>query len=269
MDNYILNRLRVDAAHLLALADNESALQHQGLKGRFRELLIDNLLSPWLPPYIACGTGMIIAAENRFRESTQDDIIVYDRTLVPPVLVSANHAPEGVFLYNSVLARIEVKSTLTRADVVAFVKASIDIAALKHSVQLGFTRNLEGAFSLLFAYDSDAVGKGDVNFQLTRVIEVMREEGCDPASGVVSMVCIPPYGFWKLGLSEGQRCWQRLTSDKAVDTVVWFVACVSNSCYFAHARRQGRDPAAGLEGGIGMYLPHPFEVVPAEGQQSF
>jgi hypothetical protein len=139
----------------------------------------------------------------------------------------------------------------------------MEIAELKHSVQPDFTGSFEGAFNLLFAYASDAVGKGNVNFQLIRVLEVMREQGCDPVSGVVSMVCIPPHGLWKIGLSEGQRCWQRLTLNDAVDSVVWFVACVSNTCYLAHARRQGRDPAKGLEGGIGMYLPHPFEAVPA------
>lgn len=263
MDSYILNRLRADAAHVLTLGANESKLQHQGLKGRFRELLIDNLLTPWLPPYTSCGTGMIIAEENRLRQSTQDDIIVYDRSLVPPVLVSPNRAPEGVFLYNSVIARIEVKSKLTRADILAFVRASMDIGALKQSVQPGFTGSLEGAYNLLFAYASDAVGEGDVNFQLKRITEVMREHRCDPVSGLISMVCIPPHGFWKVGLSGEQRCWQRLTLNNAIDSVVWFVACVSNSCYFAHARRQGRDPAKGLEGGIGMYLPHPFEAVSA------
>ena len=113
---------------------------------------------------------MIIAAENAIRQSTQDDIIVYDRSLVPPVLASPNHAPEGIFLYNSVLARIEVKSTLTRAGTVAFVRASNEMAALKHSVQPGFDGNLDGAFNLLFAYASDAKGEGDKNFQLKRVI---------------------------------------------------------------------------------------------------
>lgn len=263
MDSYILNRLRADAAHLLTLGENERELQHHGLKGRFRELLIDNLLAPWLPPYTSCGTGMIIAAENKLRQSTQDDIIVYDRSLVPPVLVSPNHAPEGVFLYNSVLARIEVKSTLTRSELGGFVKASVEIASLRHSVQPGFAGSLEGAFNLLFAYDSDAKGGGDVDYQLRRMIEVMREQGCDPLSGVVSMVCVPPYGFWKLGQSGGDRRWQRLTLNNPIDSVAWFVGCVSNSCYLAHARRQGRDPTKGLEGGIGMYLDHPFEPVAA------
>jgi hypothetical protein len=116
MDNYILERLRADAAHLLHLAANESQLQHRGLRGRFRELLIDNLLSPWLPPYIASGTGMIIASENAIRQSTQDDVILYDRSIVPPVLVSPNHAPDGVFLYNSVIATRGVKGATLPTD---------------------------------------------------------------------------------------------------------------------------------------------------------
>jgi hypothetical protein len=261
MDSYILNRLRADAEHVLALAKNEDELQHQGLKGRFRELLIDNLLAPWLPPYMSCGTGMIIAAENARRQSTQDDIIVYDRSLVPPILVSSNHAPEGVFLYNSVLARIEVKSTLTRSDVVAFVKASVEIAGLLQTVQPGFPGPLEGALNLLFAYDSDAKGPGHVDYQLHRVVEVMREQRCDPLSGTVSMVCVPPYGFWKVGKPTGTLCWERLTFSNPADCIVWFVGILSHSCYQTHAKRQGRDPTKGLEGGIGMYLDHPFEPV--------
>ncbi len=127
MDNYILDRLRADAAYLLIAAKNEEKLQHRGIRGRFRELLLDNLLRPWLPPDISCGTGMIIAAENKVRQATQDDIIVYDNALTPPVLVSRHHAPEGVFLYNSVIARVEVKSIVTRADIVSFVRASKEV----------------------------------------------------------------------------------------------------------------------------------------------
>jgi len=261
MDNYILDRLRADAAHLLALGENEAKLQHQGLKGRFRELLIDNLLTPWLPSDIACGTGMIIAAENVVRKSTQDDVIIFDKSLAPPILASANHAPEGVFLYNSVVARIEVKSSLTRAAIGDFILASREIAALKHSVQPGFSGHLDGVFNLLFAYSTDAKGKGDVNYHIKRIFEVMNEQGCDPLSGVVSMVCIPPHGFWKLGAVEGERCWERLVMPNPEDTIAWFVGCVSNSCYRAHALRQGRDPAAGLETGIGMYLLAPYEKV--------
>ena len=262
MDNYILSRVCAAARYTLELAQIEGALPHQGMKGRFRELLVDNVLTPWLPPYISCGTGIIIAAENRVRESTQDDIVIYDKSLVPPVLVSP-HAPEGVFLFNSVLARIEVKSKLTRRDIVAFVRSSMQIADLRHSVQPGCVTSFTGAFNLLFAFSSDATGNGNVNFELSRLLEVMREEGCEPLSGKVSMLCVPTAGFWKLGMSEGQMYWQRLLRNTPEANIAWFVGCISNSCYSEHAKREGRDPTHGLEGGVGMYFPHPFENVQA------
>ncbi len=263
MNTYLLDRLRASSNYALELAAIENQLKHQGLKGRFRELLIDNLLAPWLPPYASCGTGTIIAAENVSRQSTQDDIIIYDRSLTPPILASTAHAPEGVFLYNSVLARIEVKSTLTRQDIRTFLQASVEICDLKHSIQPGFSGNMFGAFNLLFAFDSDATGAGDPDYQLQRLIEVMREDGHDPVSGKISMLCIPKYGFWKIGQDEQGRCWQGLEPRGPEDRLAWFVGCISNSCYQQHAVRQGRDPTQGLEGGIGMYFPHPFTRVRA------
>jgi hypothetical protein len=261
VDDYIFGRLRADAAHVLALAKNEEQLQHRGLRGRFRELLIDNLLGPWLPPYTSCGTGMVITGENVVRQFTQDDILVCDRSLVPPVLVSPNHAPEGVYLYNSVLARIEVKSTLTREGIAAFVNASKEIAALRHTVQRGFSGSFTGAFNLLFAYDSDAKGGRASDFELARLIEVMNENSCAPLSGVVSMLCVASRGFWKVGGLSNARWWERTTLASPEERIAAFVGCLSSSCYDAHAKRQGRDPTKGLEGGIGMYLKIPWEPV--------
>lgn len=260
MDNYIVNRVRAAAKHTLELSEIETSLPHKGLRGRFRELLIDNILVPWLPPYTQCGTGMIIAAENLFRESTQDDIIIYDRSLVPPVLASSLHAPEGIFLYNSVLARVEVKSTLTRADIRAFVSSSLEIAKLKHSVQAGCDTPFTSTFNFLFAFASDAIGEGEPDYQLRRLIECMTELDCDPLSGIVSMLCIPSSGFWKIGEVGGKRAWLRLSLNTPADNLAWFIGCISNTCYLEHARKQGRDPNRGLEGGIGMYFPAPYET---------
>jgi hypothetical protein len=224
-----------------------------------REILIDNILGPWLPPYVACGTGTIIAAENVKRESTQEDVVIYDRSLMPSILASSRGGTEGVFLYNGVLARIEVKSRLTRADLVEFVRSSKEIAALKFSVRPEFVGQLQGAFNLLFAYNSDAKGEQDPDYQFRRLHEVMMELGEDPLGGLISMLCIPPYGFWKIGQHDGHRRWERLTSDDPRDRVVWFLGCISNSTYEQHALRQGRNPSEGIEGGIGFYLPSPFE----------
>lgn len=84
MQNYILQHLRNNALHLLKNSENEEQIQYCGLCGRQRELLIENILSPWLPPYVLCGTGAIIAANHIERKSTQDDIILFDLSLTPP-----------------------------------------------------------------------------------------------------------------------------------------------------------------------------------------
>jgi hypothetical protein len=115
MNIYIRERLRSDAAHLVSRAEVEQHIVHRGLRGRFRELLVDSLLAPWLPPYAACGTGVIVDGSDRARESSQEDIVVYDSSLLPPVYAQAS-APEGVFPYDGVLARVEVKSRLTRTE---------------------------------------------------------------------------------------------------------------------------------------------------------
>jgi len=257
MDDYILDRIRCDADHVINLAEQQKAIQHSGLKGRFRELLIDNVLAPWLPPYVVCGTGMIIAENNIKRQSTQDDIILYDKSICPPVLAS-NNAPEGVFLYNSVIARIEVKSTLTRDDIRKFIKSSLEISKLEFSVRPECPPGLQGAFNLLFAFNTDAQGEANPDYHLKRLIEEMVASKQDPVGGIVSMLCIPGKGFWKIGINNNKRIWQRLGSDDPRDHLAWFVGCISNSCFEQHALRQGRMPSTGIEAGIGMYLAHPF-----------
>ncbi len=257
MNDYILDKLRADSAHLINLSANEEKLQHSGLRGRFREILVNNILEPWLPPYVDCGTGMIIAENNIKRESTQDDVILYDKSLTPPIMASANSS-EGVFLFNSVLARIEVKSTNTRAALRDFCNASNEIHQLKFSVQADTVQGLQAPFNMFFAYKTD-LNNDDIDSEVKRLVDVMIELGFDPLSGLVSTLCVVEKGFWKIGLNkEGGRCWQRLDSPNMEDYITWFVGTTSNSCFQQHALRQGRNPALGLEGGVGTYLPHPF-----------
>ena len=135
MKTYVRDRVVADSRHALALATQQDALAHYGLRGRMRELIAQRLLRPWFPPYVGCGTGTIIHGEEH-RTSTQDDLIVFDRTLMPPILIE-EIAAEGVFLNNSVLARIEVKSKLSSTEIAGYA-----IAAKEYS-QIGFV--IEGA----------------------------------------------------------------------------------------------------------------------------
>ena len=253
MENYILDRLKTDAIGLLSKADNYGKIQHSGLKGRFRELLINDILIPWLPPYTSCGTGTIIDSPNTKRTFTQDDIIIYDTSLTPPILVS-NQSPEGVFLYNSVLMRIEVKSLLNKNEIRNFIKASKEIADLKLALWQTPNKPFIGALNMLFAYDSDLT-EGNDNKEIQRITETMEEYQIDPTSGIVSVICIAKRGLWKICEKDGNRFWGRLKYNDSASHIAWFVGCLSNSCYLAHAERQGRDPKLGVECGIGRYIP--------------
>lgn len=58
-------------------------------------------------------------------EANQDDVILFDQFLAPSVLASSG-STHGVYLFDNVLCRVEVKSSLAKADLATFVKKSKD-----------------------------------------------------------------------------------------------------------------------------------------------
>lgn len=261
MNDYIRTRIRADAAHTIQLGKDQSAIQHPGLRGRFRELLVDNLIAPWLPPYAQCGTGTIIDSENRSRQSTQEDIIIFDRSLMPSVLLSPN-APEGVFPVNAVLVRIEVKSVLTRSELRSALEAAAEIQQMKFAARTGRTWGLP--IGLLFAYDSDLTENSDSNAEWDRMMELNREldllfsPNCPNLPGPLSSLCVVGRGCWMYGGTDevGPAQWIRAkrSDNQSLEEVLLFVGALSNSCFSLHAERQGRDPNLAVEGGIGNFI---------------
>ena len=123
MNEYIRSRVRADATHTIALAASEAYIDHHGVRGRFRELLVNNLLAPWLPPYVGCGTGIVLDGNNQAFQSSQEDIILFDSTLVPRISTTTS-APDGHFPVNGVLGVVDVKSRLTRDEIRKSVKTA-------------------------------------------------------------------------------------------------------------------------------------------------
>lgn len=101
--------LRGKVASAILQAKMASKLTHQGVKGSVLEILISQLFRPLLPSDIGVGTGQIIDAFSD-NMSPQIDIIIYNKSILPPVLADANL---GLFPIESVLYTIEVKTTLT------------------------------------------------------------------------------------------------------------------------------------------------------------
>ena len=92
---------------MIAQSEAIGDIEHQGSKGKLRELFVENCLQPFLTSQFGLGTGHII--NHAGEQSPECDIIVYDKRLVPPFIMNRNL---GLFPFESVLAVIEVKSIL-------------------------------------------------------------------------------------------------------------------------------------------------------------
>jgi len=110
--NQYRDLFRSRVASAIEQARATSKLSHQGVKGSIVEILIRDLLRPLLPADIGVGSGQIIDSYAGAM-SNQIDIVLYDRSILPPILYDGT---TGLFPIESVLYSIEVKTRLTAAD---------------------------------------------------------------------------------------------------------------------------------------------------------
>lgn len=254
MDDYLVERLLIDADRVVALAQHQKRISHPALKGRFRELLVDGILEPWLPATVHCATGTVISFRNSFRNKTQDDILLIDRAVSPSVLMKP-HVQEGVYMRNSVLARIEVKSSLDSAGYRGFAKSCAEYRHL--GLDLDNERAAAGRVSMmelnfLFAFES-AVSAGTLGSWLGSTTD-----------GSLSALCVLDRGFWKLTPGGVWAEYQCQTDRPTAELLAAFVGLVSNAAFHQHMSAQGRDRLASLEGGVGQYFNH-WALLSAQG----
>lgn len=257
-DRYVVNLLRARAAGALAEAAAHGAVQHTTVLGRARELLVSQLLVPFLPPGQSCVTGQVIDRHGpRFR-TRQDDIIVFDSTIASPVHFSGQTI-DGLYPCEGALLRVEVKSTLRSGDFDQFVSSSAEVVELDFTYPSDRPARLPGVtgcMNVFFSWSSclkDPFG----------AFHKAANKGIVLPPGSVSFICCPDRGLWKFGTSG----WQVLDSDNEADRIAWFVGCLSNMSYLLRMERLGlaqRQTASRLctqsqsvfvGGGIGTYLP--------------
>lgn len=109
-------------------------VEHSGTRGRLREILIQELIKPLLPPVWEVSTGVLVdhmgaKAEN---QSGQEDILIYSHELIP----SGIRVSElGILPVEACLAVIEVKTTLSAKAVSASIDHSRRIKSLATTYQ--------------------------------------------------------------------------------------------------------------------------------------
>ena len=181
-------RRLADSIIAFALSRSKAAaeLRHSGLTGRAREIFARDLLTPFLSPNVATCTGIVVDSQGG--SSRQIDIIVYDRTLIPSLMFTGE---EGIVPIESVLATIEVKSTLTRQELKAAILNAHSVKALAPRFVEVMTAAAAKSSPVccVFAFGSD--GKADK--ELSRLEELVLEVNGESERKVyvpISAVCV-------------------------------------------------------------------------------
>lgn len=222
----VIDFVRARLGNVKACAATLGAVAHSGLRGRLREILAQDLLSPYLPPQIELLTGVIVGASNeQRRERNEDDIVLFDHDWAPLLLKTRGR--DSIIPVTGVRAHIEVKSTLTLADLKNAVAAAVEINGLA----LG-----EAPAGLVFAYGTEIGNNHHIPDLLLKELESIGYQarpGQTPCP--IQGVCILGRGSWFLTEVNDKSGWYQVdaTDDKEL---LAFVSIVSN---FAFANGRG------------------------------
>lgn len=128
-------------------------LRHNLSKGEIRELFLNELLSNFITDQFGIGTGIIV--DSNGNQSHQMDIIIYDKRLLPPMIKNSNL---GVYPLETVLAVIEVKSSINRKEILNTEKKF-----LHFDNKLIFSKELPQSVSIV---------KGIIGFNINSIKEL-------------------------------------------------------------------------------------------------
>ncbi|WP_437283689.1 DUF6602 domain-containing protein [Sorangium sp. So ce375] len=212
----------------IAACRTVSPLQHSGEKGRIREILLRSMFRPLLPSDLGVGTGFVVGAAGEV--STQQDIVLYDRSTLPPALFD----PElGIFPIESVLHTIEVKSVLSRQELLSSHQAAKALASLMiHDKGGNMVNTGPRPCASVFALDTDLTlgGKSEIG----RYAELLVQE-----RPRLSAFCVVGRGYWWLD-GETFRAWPERYE---FSEVIGFIGGILNSLpHLYDARRTDRPP---------------------------
>lgn len=180
MNQAFRDLLTARVAGAVASAKALGKVNHAGLKGALREVLIRSLLRPLLPPSLGVGHGIIITAYDQ--QSPEQDAVIFSRDMTPCLLIDEE---TGLFPLESVISGIEVKSVLTAEEL---RKTHINAKEIERLLHVPGTKSPEHIIPCLLAFDSDLSKKNELDRY--RGVLTQNEE---PS---IRVICVVGCGYW-------------------------------------------------------------------------
>jgi hypothetical protein len=236
MSNVYKNIVRDRIKDAIGKAQAVNELAHSGERGALREIVVRDVLRPLLPADLGVGAGTVI--DRNGRQSRQQDVILYDQSILPPALFGGD---AGVFPIESVLYTIEVKSTLDASGLQGAHESASDLAKFSYipghpvSGDSASDQLPEKAFSVIVAFGSDLT--------YTRGSDPERYDnmrGEAPAS--IRAICVLGRGYW---IDKGGS-WLKYNGDYPGAELTGMVSGIINT--YRHVSLSRGSPP------LGMYL---------------
>lgn len=220
--------LRSRIAGAIASARAASCITHQALKGQVLEILISDLFLPLLPTDVGIGTGQIIECQSG-RLSNQVDIVLYDRSVLPPLLFGRQ---QGIFPIEAVLYAIEVKTMLTKSELKTSHNHARNLNEFEYIGLDDAVNQVERVRSVIFALDTDLSPDGTSEIDRYKTVY-----GDDPT--YLRALCVVNRGYWY----DDGKMWRSYKMAGQFDEVLAFIGGVTNT-YRAVARSR-QNPKLG------------------------
>ena len=151
---------------------------------------MQELIEPFLPSSWGVSTGIVVCSdgtETTKGQSGQEDVIIYDPSLLPPLL---RRSEQVIVPIEAVLAIVEVKSVLGASDFSQAVKHSSEIRAMPNSLKINpneqsMLKQFRYPLYHLYGFSSDISGEEKTEWD--RLIEAHEKNGI--SAPVLNSVC--------------------------------------------------------------------------------
>lgn len=218
-------------------AETVKQIDHSGLSGRYKEIFLNELLEPYLSPFMKTCTGVII--DSTGKQSHQIDIIIYDAEIIPIALFQQE---AGVVPVEAALATIEVKSTLTASTLKDTIRKGISVKMLAFQPSAFKNSNPHNIPSYLFAFHSDLKKKTE----LDRLLEGIEKHGITydpPFKAPIGGICVADKAFlyFEQDSSKSQPLkdmWHEYNKSGQFDEILQFISSILDSCYAIKQERK-------------------------------
>lgn len=252
MKGVVADLIRQNIANALTKSRLVGKIPHAGLQGGFREMLVESLLRPHLPPTCGLHSGTIVDRDGaRFitksplgKTKVEDDVVIVDLEAIPPLFIDEQERGKSIIPVESVIARIEVKSTLNAVE----LRDALDGAMMFNSLGNALPKDAltdGAALRLLFAFDSDLAAGGKSEF--VRLKEAVLAAHASMDIPPIMGLCVAGRGTWvhldvdrseapDLPNSDG---WNFCPPTPDHNEVLAFVGMIMNGVHRLRAKRVG------------------------------